>query len=514
MNFKISHIILVVFCLAVSILSFLTLANYPGHVAVYVIFTISLNALFLIGFTKGRIFFDTFIGIFFWLGFWLKFSVRVAFLGGNFHEPTGHFDGTGGAYDQALLITSCGVIALLIAAFVRRKFLFSYGKAIRQERLEMIFSYYRSNRKVILALFISLVVIIAVTNVIFGIYQRGTVPRAILPFGLSGVYTWLLLFGLASISTVILDCEFRTKNNPYLASIIGLLECFFSNTSMLSRGMILNGGSLIIGAIDNAKRRFIDLGLRYQLVVLVIFGVLFLSSVFAVNYIRSYTMISSLDDAAVQHSKKLKSQAVKSKVPKSKRLDSPELNVKPLDDSELKSIALQFSVKTSKPLMLDRWVGMEGIMAVSSYPGLGWSLWKRAWQERYFHSGTSMYDLTFIKSPYLQVDMSKHHFIGLPGILAFFYYPGSLPFLFFSMLLLGFLGAGIEISVYKLSGGNIILCSLIAQVVAYRYASFGYVPYQSYLLFGAIFLNVLIIFSVDRYLRVRNKNHPDRQTTS
>lgn len=264
--------------------------------------------------------------------------------------------------------------------------------------------------------------------------------------------------------------------------------------------MILNGGSLIIGAVDNAKRRFIDLGLRYQLIVLVVFGVLFASSVFAVNYIRSYTMISSLDDAAVQHSKELKSEAVKSKEPKSKRLDSPELNVKPLDDSELKSMALQFSVKTSKPLMLDRWVGMEGVMAVSSYPGLGWSLWNRAWQERYFHSGTSMYDLTFIKSPYLQVDMSKHHFIGLPGILAFFYYPGSFPFLFMSMLLLGFLGAGIELFVYRLSGGNMILCSLMAQVVAYRYAHFGYAPHQSYLLFGSLFLNVLIIYLLDRSL--------------
>jgi len=514
MTFKISHLVLSIFCLAVCVLSFFTVVNYPGHAIIYALFTAALNGLFILGFTKERIFFDTFIGIFFWLGFWLKFSVRVAFMGGNFHEPTGHFDGTGGAYDQALLVASCGIIALLIAAFVRRKFLFSYGEVIKQPRLERIFSYYQKSRKVILALFIFVVGIIVVTNEIFGIYQRGTVPRTILPFGLSGVYAWLLLFGLTSVSAVILDCEFRMKKNPYLASFIGLLECFFSNASMLSRGMILNGGSLMIGAIDNAKKRFIDLGFGYQLIVLVVFGILFVSSVFVVNYIRGYTIISSVVDAAVQRSKELKSEAIKSEAVKSKKLDSPELNVKPLDHSQLNSMALKLSVKTSKPLMLDRWVGMEGTMAVSSYPGLGWDLWIRAWQERYSHTGTSMYDLTFIKSPYLQVDMSKHHFIGLPGILAFFYYPGSFPFLFFSMLLLGFLGAGIEMSVFKLSGGNIILCSLIAQVVAYRFAHFGYVPYQSYLLFGSIFLNVLIIFSVDRYLGVRNRKRPDGQMTS
>jgi len=505
MIFKISHIVLGAFCLAVCVLSFFTVINYPGHAIIYAVFTVALNGLFILGFTRERIFFDTFIGIFFWLGYWLKFSVRVAFMGGNFHEPTGHFDGTGGAYDQALLVTSCGVIALLVAVFIRRKFLFSYGKAIRQPRLEMVFSCYQKSRKVILALFIFVVMIIAVTNGILGIYQRGTVPRTILPFGLSGVYTWLLLFGLASVSAVILDCEFRMKKNPYLASSIGLLECFLSNASMLSRGMILNGGSLMIGAMDNARRRFIDLSLGYKLIVLVVFGVLFASSVFVVNYIRGYTMISSLDDAAVQSSKELRSEAVKSEAVKSKKLDSPELNVKPLDHSQLKSMALKFSVKTSKPLMLDRWVGMEGAMAVSSYPGLGWDLWNRAWQERYSHTGTSMYDLTLIKSPYLQVDMSKHHFIGLPGILAFFYYPGSFTFLFFSMLLLGFLGAVIEMFVYKLSGGNIILCSLIAQVVAYRFAHFGYVPYQSYLLFGSIFFNVLIIYLLDRSLLFLNR---------
>jgi hypothetical protein len=139
-------------------------------------------------------------------------------------------------------------------------------------------------------------------------------------------------------------------------------------------------------------------------------------------------------------------------------------------------------------------------MAVSSYPDLGWDLWKRAWQERYSHSGTSMYDLTFIKSSYVGMDMSKYHFISLPGILAFFYYPGSYPFLFISMLLLGFVGAAIEIFVYRLGGGNMILCSLMAQVVAYRYAHFGYAPNQSYLLFGSIFLNILIIYLLGKSL--------------
>jgi len=474
MNFKVSHIILVVFCLAVSILYFLTQANYPGHAAVYAIFTISLNALFIIGFTKDRIFFDTFIGIFFWLGFWLKLSVRVAFMGGNFHEPVGNFNGTGSAFDCALLVTSCGVIALLVASFVRRRFLFCYTNVSGKNQHEEIFSFYQRHRVPVLVLFFALFIIVAVTNTTFGIYQRGTVSRTILPFGFGGIYAWFLLFGFASFSAVILDYEFRFKKNPYLASIIALLECFFSNVSMLSRGMILNSGALILGVDEKTKRCFINPSLLYKLTMCFLLLALFVSSVFVASHVRSYIYSVSATKMTTHDT-------------------------------------FVHTAKVGQVLMLDRWVGIEGVMAVSSYPGLGWDLWKKAWKEKFSRSGTSMYDLTFIESPYLEMDKSINHFVSVPGILAFFYYPGSYVFLFICMLFLGFLGAGIEMFVYRLGGANIILCSLLAQIVAYRYAHFGYAPNQSYLLFGSVLLNVLIIFLLNKSLSLLDEKRRNKQ---
>ena len=41
---------------------------------------------------------------------------------------------------------------------------------------------------------------------------------------------------------------------------------------------------------------------------------------------------------------------------------------------------------------------------------------------------------------------------------------------------------------------------MLSQVVAYRYAHFGYVPGQSYLLFGTLGLNVVMIFLLNRFL--------------
>jgi hypothetical protein len=106
-----------------------------------------------------------------------------------------------------------------------------------------------------------------------------------------------------------------------------------------------------------------------------------------------------------------------------------------------------------------------------------------------------LYDRYFIDSPYAipTIDKAKHHFVSLPGVIAFFYYPGSLAFVFVGLLLIGLTGAMFEYLAYRLGGQNWVLCSLLAQVVAFRYASLGYVPKQSYLLFGTLVLNVLLI---------------------
>jgi hypothetical protein len=97
------------------------------------------------------------------------------------------------------------------------------------------------------------------------------------------------------------------------------------------------------------------------------------------------------------------------------------------------------------------------------------------------------------------MDGSRHHFISLPGIVAFLYYPGVPPFVFVGMFLLGLFAAGFEWLSFKLLGNELILAALIGQVVAYRFMSFGFVPSQSYLLFGALLLNILLIYGFNKF---------------
>ncbi len=446
-------------------LTIAALFEYKGHLYIYLLFSVVSNLLLYFGFRKKAIFFDAFIGIFFWLGFWLKLTLRICFTEGLFHEAVGGFDGSGAAFDRSLLVASCGLVGLLVASVVREKFIFTYPEQLNNSSLRGLFEFYKAHRKILLSVFVTLFVTVAVTNVYFGIYQKGAITQTILPFGLNGVYIWLLLFGLASFSAVILKFELEiNKSISYMVVILSLIESFFSNVSLLSRGMILNSGALLYGVLISLKLNALKLRARFYITIFMVFTLLFVSSVYIVNSIRG---------GAFQEF---------------------------LSNTTLESLDLESSRNMAAPLFIDRWVGIEGVMAVSSYPNLSWNFWDKAWQETYNENATSFYDINLIESPYLNTDKTKHHHISLPGIIAFFFYPGSFAFLFGSLLILGAIAAYIEKIVFNLGGKNVILCSLLAQVVAYRFACFGYVPTQSYLLIGTLFLNLLIIYFTDKFL--------------
>ncbi len=446
--------------LAVAIIA-LTAAVYPryaGQGFVYLLFTIVCNALLFLGFRKKAIFFDAFIGVFLWLGFWLKLSVRIVFAKGVVFDMLGSFDGSGAAYDRALLVSSCGMAGLLAASFLRERF-FSHPDGPRELAQSGLLSFYRRHRKAVVLVFLSVTAFVAATNAFLGIYQRGMVTQTVLPFGLNGVYKWLLQFGLASVSALIIRFEIEiARNATWMAAAPALIEGFLSNVSLLSRGMILNVGALFYGAFASLRAHKAKLSLTFVLTSGLAFAALFAASVYTVNVLRS---------ESIYVAKILPSEA----------------------HNDAKGM--------TNALFVDRWVGIEGVMAVSSSPRLGWDLWREAWSEKYSEHTTSFYDLNLIDSPYAGLNMSQHHFVSLPGIIAFFFYPGSYFLLFGCMILLGAFAAALEFAAFRLGGGNLVLCALLAQVIAYRYASFGYVPAQSYLLFGTLVLNLFIIYYAD-----------------
>jgi len=473
--FGVPRLVLFAAACAAGIISFLAWSHYPGSSSAYWVFVLTSNALLFSGFRTSAVFFDTFIGTFTWLGFWFKLVLTLLLAGGTFGEPVGAFDGSGRAFDRGLWISTCGLLGLLCASFVRGKWIFSYEKRQVSFTQPGFLELYKSHRLLLLGLFAALVTFVTLSNAILGVYQRGLLPRMHLPIGMGALYTWLLLFGLAAISALLLRLDLSLNARfPLIVGIMSLLECFATSISLLSRGMMLIGSALLLGLFSAARKEGIRQPFLRWIVLLTVFVCLFVVSVFAVNHLRTFAYRMSGAEGS----------------------DSPfaisSLDVKRLSDS-------------NRALIVGRWVGLEGVLAVSAASDdLGWELWNRAWNERP-SKGLSFYDTNLISSPYVNADFSMVRHQSLPGIIAFFYYPGSMSFLFLCCFALGLAAACFEWLVFTVCGHNLILCALLSQVVASRYAHFGYAPTHSYQLFFALILTILIIYGVNRILEVIEK---------
>lgn len=162
-------------------------------------------------------------------------------------------------------------------------------------------------------------------------------------------------------------------------------------------------------------------------------------------------------------------------------------------------------VEQASTLFLDRWVGIEGGVAVVGSENKGWEVFKEAISERFDKRANTFYDQNFVVSAYDNSRGNGLHFVYLPGCVVFLFYPGSYSFLMCTVFVFSMIAAFIEYLVYRFGGHNLVFCALIAQVIAFRYTSFGYVPLQSYMLFGSMLLNMLILFFFDRFLRFTYK---------
>ena len=464
--------ILAAFLLMVCGLGGTALLRYPGSWPIYLLFTLISQALLLNGFRRRAIFFDTFIGILLWLGFWFSFSMRTS-LGIRLFVETPSWDGTAQSYDNVLLISCCGLAGFLLAAKIREK-CFVYPRLALQKDTTAIFLFYQRYRWWIVSLFTTLVVGIAVSNVMLGAYQRGLVSAVALPSWVVGSYTWLLLFGLSSMVAVIVRCEIQLRQRLSCVSIILLLgETFLSSVAMLSRAMVINFSAIALGAWATSLQCNIKITVKRLFVVGVLFCTLFGASVFVVNHLRSIVFSTSSDSVATV-----------------------------LQTSGAQSVDWGTVRGFTTPLFIDRWVGIDGVSAIAAASDLGWDLWASAWKERRDATKLTEYDAKFISSAYASNNsISTRHFVSLPGLIAFSYLTGSLMFVLFFSLICGLVASAIEIATYFFAGKNLILCSLLGQVIAYRYAHFGYVPAQSYLLFGTIALNIALMWLLEKLLQ-------------
>ena len=147
-------------------------------------------------------------------------------------------------------------------------------------------------------------------------------------------------------------------------------------------------------------------------------------------------------------------------------------------------------------------MGIDGIMAVTSKKELlSLKFLLSSFNERASKDTPTFYELTFGLEENAVSDDLYENVKGntLPGILAYLYYSGSLLMLFTGIFILSIIASYLEFVSFKLSSYNLIFSSLIGQVIAFRFIHFGYLPHQTYLLFGTIILTILFVYIFNLY---------------
>lgn len=458
--------------------------EYQGNKLLYLFFTVISSFALFYNFRKESIFFETFFSLLLWLGFWFKFSVQIAFLNSMFPEGFGKFSHKPEAYDEVILVSQVAVLALIFSSYLRERFFFSYPELeLNKKEPKNLIQFYLKFKKKIIHLLVISVIVIFCTNLIFSFFQKGTVPDLILPYGLNNIFKWLLMFGFASFFSLIIYLEFliKKKNSNNILKF-GFLENFFSSISSISRAMIFNSTALFYGyyrlvELNNQKvdkKKFI----KYFFLVLV----LFLISLIIVSKIRQS------NDFPIGHE-------VHKYLPPIEFETESVLMSETTKNAMIVVNDLVLEINQILFLISGRWVGVDALMAVQSVENKGFNLIFDSLNEKFDYSN-SFYENKIKKSLHTYKRQPKVYTIYVPGIVGYLYYSSSLIFVFISIVILSIFCAFIELLSYKISKNNLIFASLIGNVLAYRLAHFGYMPLNSYKILLAIFINLLIFYSI------------------
>ncbi len=444
---------------------------YTGNKFIYLIFSIINIYLLIFAFRKKAIFFETFFSLLLFLGFWFKFTLIISFTDGVFREGVGSFDYKPDSFDYALLISTIGILPLILCGHLRELF-FSYPKKIKD--LEFKGISFTKYRKKILLIFSIAVLSAVFLNFYFMIYQKGLIPLTNYNFLLSGTIKWMLLFGLTSFASFIIFLEISTLKKIFnITIIISIIEIFLSSLSMISRGMIFNASSLIYGLYKFSKKKGKILSLKKLIFYIFLVLTLFYISVVSVNHIRVNYFYAGKSITEITKKNNIQEKF------------SP------------KELKRKFNIIDSTNelfyLAINRWVGIDAILAVSQQKNmLNFNLVFEALNEKPIKDQPTFYEKTFELENFLTGDQYENvKGNTLTGIIAFLFYSGSFTFLFFGMLFLNFFATLLELISFHISKYNLIFASIIGQIIAFRFIHFGYLPKQSYLLFGSIVLTIL-----------------------
>lgn len=384
------------------------------------------------------------------LGFWFKYSLqKITSL--NYREPIGTFAFTPEAETRVLWVIICGMLGFLLSQ-ISSYYLFKKVKNINAPAIEHL---PHKKELVFLLIFATLLSLI---NLKFNILLFALKPSLILPFKGNAIYFLALTRGV--IFLFFFYC-FRSYSNKMI--FWGALIASICSVGVLSRMVVLTYFAvLFILILQNMAIWRLRETILNTLFVLLIFVLFSYGTVLVGTGLRNRYVDQSLQS---------QSEVVQAPLVESKSSDFSESKSKSI--SIIKNFNIKQEVQTYKELALGRWIGMEGVMAVDSYPQKSYAFLWNALKEKAYH-GKSFY--TQVSEPSKISAQDEVISTSVPGPIAFFYYSGSRLFVFFATFLSTFFFSAIEQLAFKFFNKARAVGIFISTFIVFDFFQFGISP--------------------------------------
>lgn len=397
------------------------------------------------------------------LGFFIKFSLHEIFKY-SYVEPVGDFDFKLQSFKDVLYVATVGCVGLFFSQLASQKFnfrkFFHSGDFIKTEKTKNFIK--TGFILTLLSFFICLI------NLKFNLLLFGLLPSIQLP--LKGNVIFFLLF---------------SRGIPFLVFYYLIKE--------------LNFKSVLLGSIIAS---ICSIGVLSRMIIIVYFAVIFIKFLKECNtlsiktsfknglWITGIFIITSYATVKISTDlRRIKFESAHSqhKISKYENYKSP---ASVFSDSK--------TISTYLSLALDRWIGIEGVMAVHSYSEKKTNLLWSALQEKSYN-GRSFY--TKIAQPYLfkiRDESSKVRSTSVPGPIAFSYYSGNILIVFFFMFFSTFILDQISKILFYNRELQSTFSIYTAVFIAFDFFQFGIAPiaYLKYLFFS--------VFCIFAFFKISN----------
>lgn len=438
-------------------------AFVAGHLAVFLLsrhlvigssffyFAFCASACFMIvAAFRAQLFAAICLGVFLWLGLWVKFVVHL-YNPAVLVEPVGGFDGSIDQYDQVMQV---GAVACLAVGIV---FAAAFALGLRTISLD---AWRQANpsrfRLANLAIWVGIllvVTLVSVLNVQLGLVRSGLIAQHVLPFKGNAMFSQFLYTGYFFLVGYFLERDLKLGRTMLPGLLVAVIVGALVSISLLSRGMaVFHSMALLLAVLVLCLRAVPTI--KWPVFVLV-------SAMSAASFFVTIAAVEA-----------------------QRQIAFGEQGVDP--QAMWAAESASGTVSSILNLAVARWLGTEGTMVAAGYADRSLSLLGKLMTEMPEVGVSTAYQ--YIAGSHYTT-MTKFQFSTLPGPAGVFYLSGSLVVVFLGLGGLALFAVLYEYAAARMTA-SVFITAFVGVMLANMIAQFGIAPVN---LLKALFTLTLLV---------------------